>query len=150
MLAQKSPMTSPPLPYPPIPTFWPWRSHVLGHIKFANPVGLSFQWWPTRPSFDTYAARVKSSGVLTVLSMIDWLTFLLWVYLWDNDITTIYLPSIFIRLTSVQSLAFFKTNSLVKVELLSHVESYKMLVIQLFISPKRCLLADVFLGDYLI
>jgi hypothetical protein len=25
---------------------------------------LSFQWWPTRPSFDTYAARVKSSGVL--------------------------------------------------------------------------------------
>jgi hypothetical protein len=27
-------------------------------------VGLSFQWWPTRPSFDTYAARVKSSGVL--------------------------------------------------------------------------------------
>jgi hypothetical protein len=27
-------------------------------------VGLSFQWWPTRPSFDTYAARVKSSRVL--------------------------------------------------------------------------------------
>jgi hypothetical protein len=22
------------LPYPPIPTFWPWRSPVLGHIKF--------------------------------------------------------------------------------------------------------------------
>jgi hypothetical protein len=27
-------------------------------------MGLSLQWWPTRPSFDTYAARVKSSGVL--------------------------------------------------------------------------------------
>jgi hypothetical protein len=27
-------------------------------------MGLSFQWWPTRPSFDTHAARVKSSGVL--------------------------------------------------------------------------------------
>jgi hypothetical protein len=56
--------TLPPLPYPPTPTFWPWRSPVLGHIKFACPMGLSFQWWPTRPSFDTYAARVKSSGVL--------------------------------------------------------------------------------------
>jgi hypothetical protein len=44
--------------------FWPWRSAVLGHIQFACPMGLSFQWWPTRPSFDTYAARVKSSGVL--------------------------------------------------------------------------------------
>ena len=55
---------SPPLPYPPTPTFWPWHSPVLGHIKFASPMGLSFQWWPTRPSFDTYAARVKSSGVL--------------------------------------------------------------------------------------
>jgi hypothetical protein len=28
------------------------------------PMGLSFQWWPTRPSFDTYVARVKSSRVL--------------------------------------------------------------------------------------
>jgi hypothetical protein len=27
-------------------------------------MGLSFQWWLTRSSFDTYAARVKSSGVL--------------------------------------------------------------------------------------
>jgi hypothetical protein len=27
-------------------------------------MGLFFQWWQTRPSFDTYAARVKSSGVL--------------------------------------------------------------------------------------
>jgi hypothetical protein len=64
MLSQKSPIPSPPLPYPPTPTFWPWSSSVLGHIKFASPMGLSFQWWPTRPSFDTSAARVKSSGVL--------------------------------------------------------------------------------------
>jgi hypothetical protein len=41
-----------------------WCSPVLGHIKFASPMGLSFQWWPTRPSFGTYAARDKSSGVL--------------------------------------------------------------------------------------
>jgi hypothetical protein len=43
ILSQKSPIPSPPpLPYPPIPTFWPWRSPVLGHIKFASPMGLSF------------------------------------------------------------------------------------------------------------
>jgi hypothetical protein len=64
MLSQRSPIPSPPIPYPRTPPFWPWRSHVLGHIKFASPMGLSLQWWPTRPSFDTYAARVKSSGVL--------------------------------------------------------------------------------------
>jgi hypothetical protein len=52
------------LPYPTTPPFWPWRSPVLGHIKFASPMGLSFEWWLTRPSFDTYAARDKSSGVL--------------------------------------------------------------------------------------
>jgi hypothetical protein len=43
----KVPHTLPPLPYPPTPTFWPWHSPVLGHIKFASPMGLSFQWWPT-------------------------------------------------------------------------------------------------------
>jgi hypothetical protein len=64
MLSQKSPIPSTPLPYPPTPTFWPWHSPVLGHIKFASPMVLSFQWWPTRPSFDTNAARVKISGVL--------------------------------------------------------------------------------------
>jgi hypothetical protein len=64
VLSQKFPIPSPPLPYPPIPIFWPWHSPVLGHIKFACPMGLSFQWWPTRPSFDTYAAIVKSSRVL--------------------------------------------------------------------------------------
>jgi hypothetical protein len=60
---------SPPYPPPHFPThpflfFWPWRPPVLGHIQFASPMGLSFQWWPTRPSFDTYASRVKSSRVL--------------------------------------------------------------------------------------
>jgi hypothetical protein len=33
MLSQKSP---PLLPYPPIPTSWPWRSPVLRHIKFVQ------------------------------------------------------------------------------------------------------------------
>jgi hypothetical protein len=28
MLSQKSPILSPPIPYPPTPTFWPWRSPV--------------------------------------------------------------------------------------------------------------------------
>jgi hypothetical protein len=60
----KSPPYQPPIPYPPTPPFWPWGSPVLGHIKFASPMGLSLQWWPTRPYFDTYAARDKSSGVL--------------------------------------------------------------------------------------
>jgi hypothetical protein len=60
----KVPHANPPLPYPPTPPFWPWRSPVLGHIKFASPMGLSLQWWLTRPSFDTYAARDKSSRVL--------------------------------------------------------------------------------------
>jgi hypothetical protein len=58
----KSPPCPPPtLPYPPTPTSWPWCSPVLRHIKFARPMGRSFQWWPTRPSSDTYAARDKSS-----------------------------------------------------------------------------------------
>jgi hypothetical protein len=60
----KVPHTHPPIPYPPTAPFWPWRSPVLGHIKFASPMGLSLQWWPTRPSFDTYAAKDKSSRVL--------------------------------------------------------------------------------------
>jgi hypothetical protein len=65
MLYQRSPIpTPPPTPYPPTPPFWPWRSPVLGHIKFASSMGLSLQWWPTRPSFDTYAAKDKSSRVL--------------------------------------------------------------------------------------
>jgi hypothetical protein len=31
------------IPYPPTPTSWPWRTPVLGHIKFARPRGLSSQ-----------------------------------------------------------------------------------------------------------
>ena len=49
-------------PYPPTPTSWSWHSPVLGHIKFARPRGISSQWWPTRPSSATYAARDTSSG----------------------------------------------------------------------------------------
>jgi hypothetical protein len=64
MLYQKSPICPPPIPYTPTPPFRPWHSPVLGHIKFASPMGLSLQWWLTRPSFDTYSARDKSSGVL--------------------------------------------------------------------------------------
>ena len=51
----------PPCP-PPTPTSWPWRSPILRHIKFASPMGLSFHWWATRPSSDTYVARDMSSG----------------------------------------------------------------------------------------
>ena len=50
------------LPYPPTPASWPWHFPVLGHIKFAIQRGLSSQWWPTRPSSATYAARGTSSG----------------------------------------------------------------------------------------
>jgi hypothetical protein len=40
----KSPPYPPPLlPYSPTPTSWPWHSPVLGHIKFAIPIGLFFQ-----------------------------------------------------------------------------------------------------------
>jgi hypothetical protein len=54
-----------PFPHPPTPTSWPCRSHVLRHIKFARPMGLSFKRWLTRPFSDSYAARdTSSSGVL--------------------------------------------------------------------------------------
>jgi hypothetical protein len=56
----KSPPYPPPtIPYPPTPPFWPWRSPVLGHIKFASPMGLSFQRWLTRPSFDTLQLETR-------------------------------------------------------------------------------------------
>jgi hypothetical protein len=56
----KSPPYPPPAPlaYTPTPTSWPWHSPVLRHIKFARTMGLSFHWWPTRPS----SARDTSSG----------------------------------------------------------------------------------------
>ena len=60
----KSSPYRPRLPYPHTPTSWPWCSPVLRHIKFASPMGLSFHWWPTRPSSHSYAARHKRSGVL--------------------------------------------------------------------------------------
>jgi hypothetical protein len=53
---------------PPTPTSCPWRSPVLRHMKFARLMGLSFSWWPTRPSPDTYAARGTSSGGVLVSS----------------------------------------------------------------------------------
>ena len=57
----KVPHTLPhPLTHPPTPTSWPCHSPILRHIKFARPMGLSFHWWPTRPSSDTYAARDTS------------------------------------------------------------------------------------------
>jgi hypothetical protein len=56
----KVPHTTP-CPYPPTPTSWPCCSLVLRHIKFARQRGLSYQWWPTRPSSDMYAARDMSS-----------------------------------------------------------------------------------------
>ena len=64
MLSPKSPKHPSPalLPYPSTPNSCPWRSPVLGHIKFAGPRGLSSQWWPTRSSSATYAARDTSSG----------------------------------------------------------------------------------------
>jgi hypothetical protein len=41
----KVPHTLPPHTHPthPFPFFWPWRSPVLGYIKFASPMGRSFQ-----------------------------------------------------------------------------------------------------------
>ena len=62
----KSPSYPPPqFPTHPFPLFGPAVPlYWVGHIKFASPMGLSLLWWPTRPSFDTYAARDKSSRVL--------------------------------------------------------------------------------------
>ena len=56
----KVPHAFPPHFPPPTPTSWPWLSPVVGQIKFARPMGLSFHWWQTRPSSDTYAARDRS------------------------------------------------------------------------------------------
>jgi hypothetical protein len=50
------------LPYLLTPASLPWCSPVLRQIKFAIPRGLYSQWWPTRPSSATYAAKDTSSG----------------------------------------------------------------------------------------
>jgi hypothetical protein len=54
-------------PHPPTPTAPPTHSHLLAmvfpvqrHMRSARPMGLSFHWWPTRPSSDTYGARDTS------------------------------------------------------------------------------------------
>ena len=59
---------APPTPLPTHSHFLALRSPVLRHIKFAQPMGLSFHWWPTRPSSDTYAARDTSWGGVLVSS----------------------------------------------------------------------------------
>jgi hypothetical protein len=59
-----------PLPHPPTPTSWPWRSPVLRQIKFTRPMDLSFHWWPGKPSSDTYAARDRSSGGYWVVHIV--------------------------------------------------------------------------------
>jgi hypothetical protein len=89
MLSQKSPIPSPPpLPYPPIPIFWPWRSPVLGHIKFVCPMGLSFQWWPTIfEILTTTYLREFSSGHLYLVQFViicQFLSNLGNVIIWSN------------------------------------------------------------------
>jgi hypothetical protein len=58
----KVPHTLCPTPLPTHSHFLALHSPVLKHIKLARRMGLSFHWWQTRPSFDTYAARDTSSG----------------------------------------------------------------------------------------
>jgi hypothetical protein len=56
----KAPHTLPPhFPTHPFPFFWPWRSPVLGYIQFACPMGLSFQWWTTRPYSAAYRKPIS-------------------------------------------------------------------------------------------
>jgi hypothetical protein len=81
MLSQKSPIPSPPLPYPPTPTFWPWGSPVLGHIQFTSPMGLSFQWWPTRPSFDT---KTSSFMQITMMQRLVTVAVVIWGKIQSN------------------------------------------------------------------
>jgi hypothetical protein len=64
MLSQKFPIPSlRPAPLPTHSRFLALEFPCTGHIKFAIPRGLSSQWWLTRPSSATYAARDMSSGV---------------------------------------------------------------------------------------
>jgi hypothetical protein len=50
------------LPYPTTTTSWPWHSPVLGHIKFARPMSLSSQGWPTRSSSATQLSIGWNTG----------------------------------------------------------------------------------------
>jgi hypothetical protein len=56
------PHAPPPTPPPTHSQFLALAFHCTEAYKFAQPMGLSFHWWPTRPSSDTYAARDTSSG----------------------------------------------------------------------------------------
>jgi hypothetical protein len=71
MLSQKFPLPSHHSSPPPTPTSWPWCSPLLRHIKFARPMGLSFQWWPPRPSSDTYGKTYTGQrGRLTKIAKV--------------------------------------------------------------------------------
>ena len=61
-----------PLPSPnhPLPLLGPGVSLVLGHIKFVKPRGLSSQWWSTRPTSATNAARDTSSGGYSLVHIV--------------------------------------------------------------------------------
>jgi hypothetical protein len=58
---KKSPRPSPPTPLHTHSHFLALVFSVLRHIQFARPRGLSSQWWATRPSSTTYAARDMTS-----------------------------------------------------------------------------------------
>jgi hypothetical protein len=84
MLSQKSPTPSPHhFPTHPFPCFWPWRSPVLGHIQFACPMGLSLQWWPTKPSFDKIVKHLNNQLSGTHYSLdtvfVMFLAYCIWV-----------------------------------------------------------------------
>jgi hypothetical protein len=60
----KLPHTHPSNPLPSHSPFLALAFPCTGAYKACKSNGPSLQWWPTRPSFDTYAARDKSSRVL--------------------------------------------------------------------------------------
>jgi hypothetical protein len=69
----KASHTPPPLPYPPIPIFWPWRrSPVLGHIKFAF-------------THDCWLVELVASNCLLIL----WLM-CLWRHMYKSYINTCF------------------------------------------------------------
>jgi hypothetical protein len=67
MLSQKSPITSPPLPYPPILIFWPWRSpaFLIDRKKFESEV-LWMGWFSYCSSgFPAWLQVVPYSGSIS-------------------------------------------------------------------------------------